>query len=204
MKRFILLALLVLLLPPVSVAEAQPVPDPGSLQPGDILRIKAFRHEDLSGDYMVDERGRVILPLLGEVQVAGVSIDSLREAITSGYEAQLRDPSIMITPLRRVNVLGEVRLPGLYPLDPTVTLAGAIAVAGGATATGDLNRIRVIRGGQTIRERVGAGETLTVADIRSGDQIFVDRRSWFERNSTFVVSTMLSVTSIVIALVRRR
>lgn len=178
--------------------------DSVTLQPGDLVRVNVYRQPDLTGDYPVDELGRVVFPLIGEMRVSDVPVGELRGRVIDGYRVHLREPSITVTPLRRVNVLGEVRQPGLYPLDPTVSLAGAIAVAGGTTPAGDLDRIRVIRGGQVYRERVGASETLRVAGIRSGDQIIVDQRSWFERNSTFVVSTMLSVTSIVIALVRRR
>jgi protein involved in polysaccharide export with SLBB domain len=114
----------------------------------------------------------------------------------------LRNASINITPLRRINVLGEVARPGLYPVDPTVSLAGVVALAGGATATGDIRRIRIVRDGTVLMERAGAAETLNTLELRSGDQIFVDRRGWFDRNSTFVVSALLSITSIVITLAR--
>jgi protein involved in polysaccharide export with SLBB domain len=101
-----------------------------------------------------------------------------------------------------VNVLGEVQKPGLYPVDPTVSLAGAVAMAGGTTALGDLHHIRVLREGQVLAAKVAYTRSLQDMDIRSGDQIFVERRGWFDRNSTFVVSALLSLTSIVIALVR--
>lgn len=171
-----------------------------TLSPGDIIRVQIYQEPEISGEYPVDEEGRVVLPLIGEKRVTGIPIRRLREMLLEDFRAHLRNPSILITPLRRVNVLGEVNKPGLYPIDPTVTLAGAIALAGGANPTGDLRRVRIVRDGQIIRERVGVAETLSAADIRSNDQIIVERRSWFERNSTFVVSTLISVTSIVIAL----
>jgi protein involved in polysaccharide export with SLBB domain len=173
-----------------------------SLRPGDILKIEIWREEDMTGEYLVDEAGEVTLPLLGTKRVTGIAVRELRATLIEEYRVHLRNPSISITPLRRINVLGEVNKPGLYPIDPTVSLAGAVALAGGTTPGGDLNRVRVIRDGETIRERVGAAETLTSLDIRSGDQIIVDRRSWFDRNSTFLVSAVLSVTSIVITLLR--
>ncbi len=171
-----------------------------SLRPGDVLRIEIWREVDLTGEYLVDEAGEVTLPLLGTRSVTGKNLRELRNELIEEYRVHLRNPSISIIPLRRINVLGEVARPGLYSVDPTVSLAGAVALAGGATPTGDLNRVRIIRGSEVIRERVGVGETLTTLDIHSGDQIIVDRRSWFERNSTFVVSVLLSVTSIVISL----
>lgn len=193
-----------LLIPAVAATQssAGSVPDAVTLQPGDMVRVVIWREEDLSGDFSVDETGVVTLPLLGDKHVTGIPMRQLREVLIEEYRIHLRNPSISITPLRRVNVLGEVNKPGLYEVDPTISLAGAVALAGGATASGDLNRIRVIRSGTVIRERVAAQAALNTADIRSGDQIFVERRNWFDRNSTFVVSVLLSVTSIVITLVR--
>ncbi len=173
-----------------------------TLRPGDVIRVQIYQEEDISGDYSVDENGMVVLPLIGQRNVAGVAIGVLRDSLIADFRVHLRNPAITITPLRRVHVLGEVSRPGLYPLDPTVTLAGAIALAGGATANGDLRRVRIVRDGTILRERVGSGETIHAANIRSDDQIIVERRSWFERNSTFVVSTVLSLTSIVIAILR--
>jgi polysaccharide export outer membrane protein len=188
-------------------AQQQPVPavaDTSSLtlNPGDLVRIQIWREQDLSGDFPVDESGVVTLPLVGPKRVTGTPIPQLRDQLIEAYRVHLRNPSINITPLRRVNVLGEVARPGLYPVDPTVSLAGVVALAGGATPTGDLRRIRIVRGGQVLTEHAATTQTVSSMDVRSGDQIYVDRRGWFDRNSTFVVSALLSITSIVITLAR--
>lgn len=175
-----------------------------TLKPGDMLKVEIWREPDLGGEFLVDSNGMVVLPLLGEQQVTETPIGELRDELIEAYRVHLRNPSINITPLRRINVLGEVRTPGVFPVDPTTNLAGVIALAGGATPTGDLDKIRIVRDGRIIRERVGAGETLADADVRSGDQVIVEQRSWFERNSNFVISTTLSLTGIIIALLRRR
>jgi polysaccharide export outer membrane protein len=173
-----------------------------TLNPGDLVRVQIWREEDLSGEFLVDESGMVTLPLIGEKRVAGIPIRRLRTELLEAYRVYLRNASINITPLRRINVLGEVARPGLYPVDPTVSLAGVVALAGGATGTGDIRKIRIVREGTVLMERAGAAETLNALELRSGDQIFVDRRGWFDRNSTFVVSAILSITSIVITLAR--
>ena len=77
-----------------------------------------------------------------------------------------------------------------------------IALAGGTTPNGDLDRILLLRDGRRCADRLSAQTPLETANIRSGDQIVVERRGWFERNSTFVVSALLSITSIVITLAR--
>jgi protein involved in polysaccharide export with SLBB domain len=192
---------------PAQTPPAPPVPAPAvdsmALRPGDVLQIRIWNEEDLSGDFVVDESGGVILPQLGARRVADIPIGRLRDELRAAYGVYLRNPSISITPLRRVIVLGEVNRPGLVPVDPTVTLSGAVGLAGGATATGDLRRIRVVRDGRIYLQRANQGFTLRDMDIRSGDQIIVDRRSWFDRNSTFLVSALLSVTSIVTTILVR-
>jgi protein involved in polysaccharide export with SLBB domain len=169
-----------------------------SLAPGDLLRIQIWREPDLGGEFIVDVDGVVTLPLLGRVPVAGVPVDQLHANLMQQYAVHLRNPSISITPRRRVNIFGEVRAPGLYPVDPTVSLAGAIALAGGATEDGDLRRIRILREGAELRQRVGVAETLNSADIRSGDQIIVERRSWLERNSPMLLSTAINVVATIV------
>ena len=164
-----------------------------ALRPGDIVRVSIWREADLSGDFAVNERGTVVFPLLGERSVVGVPMDALRDTLIASYRVQLRNPSITITPLRRVNVLGEVQQPGLYPVDPTVSLAEVVAIAGGAAPEGDLGRIRVMRGGQVVHERLDASASLNTVDIRSGDQILVGRRSWLDRNSGSLVTTGVSL-----------
>lgn len=203
MLRILLgLAVLIIGIPQTLLAQERvPASEGATLQPGDVLLVAIWREEDLSGEFTVDASGTVTLPLLGEKKVSGIAMDRLRDMLIEDYRVQLRNPSIDVTPLRRVDVLGEVREPGVYKIDPTVSLAGAVALAGGATSAGDLNQITVVRSGG-VSERIPSGTSLTTAQVRSGDQIFVGRRSWFERNSTFVVSALLSITGIVISVIR--
>ncbi len=157
----------------------------------------------MSGDFLVDELGIVTLPLLGKINVTQIPLATLRDTLIAAYSVQLRNPTITVTPLRRVFVLGEVTKPGLYAADPTVTLAGVIALAGGASPGGDLRRIRVVRDGSVITSRVTANSMLGMTDIRSNDQIFVDRRGWVDRNSAFLASGVVSLATIVITLLLR-
>jgi len=168
-----------------------------SLLPGDVVRIQIWREDGLSGDFQVDESGVVTLPLLGRKTVLGISPDSLRDQLTSDYDEYLVNPSINVTLLRRVTVLGEVRVPGLYPVDATVSVAQLIALAQGVTPDGDVNRLTLVRGGQTIRVNLAGTMALTDAGIRSGDQLIVGKRSWIARN----LSSLAWITSIATNLV---
>jgi polysaccharide export outer membrane protein len=195
-------AALLLLLPRPAAAQQAGSEPPLTLQPGDVLKITVWREKDLSGEFPIDERGVVTLPMLGDRHVTDQPFDEVRDSLIAGYRHELNNPAINIAPFRRINVLGEVSQPGLYLVDPTVSLAGAIAMAGGVTQFGDMRKIRINRRGQVLRERIGAGSTLESAGIRSGDEIFVQQRSWMSRNSTFVISFLLSASSIIIALAR--
>ncbi len=176
---------------------------PIKLGPGDVVRVSVWPDTELSGEFHVDERGRLTLPMLGTAQVAGREWDALRDSLLTDYQAQLRNATITLTPLRRVEVLGEVTRPGQYLADPTLSLAGVVALAGGATPNGDLHRIRVVRDGKTIIESASVESLLLRAGVQSNDQVFVDRRSWLERNGSLVASTIISTAGIIVALIRR-
>ncbi|MBA2669152.1 MAG: polysaccharide biosynthesis/export family protein, partial [Gemmatimonadetes bacterium] len=187
MKQLTFVAVAILHLMVASLAGAQASggnSETVTLLPGDVVRVAIWREEDLSGEFPVNENGTVIFPLLGEKPVTDIPFPELRTMLMDEYRVHLRNPSITITPLRRVNVLGEVNKPGLYEVDPTISLAGVVALAGGTNPGGDLGRIRIVRSGAVLHERVSAMSSLHSFDVRSGDQIFVDRRGWFDRNST--------------------
>ena len=176
---------------------------PFTLEPGDVVRTAVWREGDLNGDWIVDEHGRLTLPMLGEFSVIGRAWDVLRDSLITQYQAQLKNPSIILTPLRRVQVLGEVTRPGQYLADPTLSLAGLIALAGGATPDGDLHRVRVVRGGQTIIKSASVEGLLLQGGVHSNDQVFVDRRAWIERNGAFVASALISTAGIIITIIHR-
>ena len=191
--------------PPAAPAERQAILSDTAaitLRPGDLLRIQVWREPDLQGEFQVDMDGVVILPLIGEKQVTGIPVRRLREVLIEDYRVHLRNPSINITPLRRIHVLGSVRQAGMYPVDPTVTLADAVALAGGTIEGGDLRRIRIVRRGVVLRERAAAGETLREVDLHSGDQIYVERRPWIQRNGATIVGMAISATNLALNLIR--
>ena len=190
---------------PVSL-ETQEVPRMGdlSLVPGDFLRVLVWREEDLSGEFQVDQDGKIVLPLLGEVSVGERGWDEVRDWLLQEYGKELRNPSIELTPFRSVYVLGEVNLPGRYNVHPTNdNLAGAVSLAGGVTPDGDIRNMRIVRDGGVILDGIAVEQGLAQLGIRSGDQLFVGRRSWLDRNSTFIVSAILSVSSIVVAILTK-
>ena len=186
-----------------SAAARSQASDANSLLPGDVVRIRIWREDDLSGEYQVDEDGYVILPLLGRKRVVGVSPDKLREELTSEYGSYLVNTAVSVTLLRRVVVLGEVRVPGQYTVDATQSVADLIARAQGLTPEGNANDIRLIRQGETYRADLNGSLSLVDAGIRSGDQIMVGKRSWMSRNFSSIVGVASILANVAVIVIVR-
>lgn len=172
------------------------------VMPGDLINVQIVGEKDLNGQFLVDDRGVVVLPMLGARQVTGAPWSQMRDSLFALYGRELRYPAVQLTPLRRVTVLGHVNLAGLHMLDPHVTLSGAIAVAQGASPDGDLERIRLVRDGRTLLDRAAIDATVASLGIRSGDQIYVGRRGWWDRNSGTVVGSLISAVVLLVTVGR--
>lgn len=181
---------------------AQEAPAADRLLPGDILRLRIFLEPDLSGEFPVDERGLVTLPRLGGVPVSEWPTDSIRPRLTRAFAEYLRDPVVEVTLLRRVAILGAVTKPGLYPVDPTMTVQDALALAGGAAPDGKRDQVELLRGGDRILTDLRVATPLDQLALRSGDQLYVPQRSWLARN-TWVVGSFIGATATVIAVLLR-
>jgi polysaccharide export outer membrane protein len=168
-----------------------------------MVRLKIWREPELSGDFQVDEQGSVVFPKLGPMRVSQLSADSLKSMLIQSYTTYLRDPSIEVTLLRRVNVLGAVRSPGLYQVDQTETIADVLAQAGGATSDGKPDQVELRRAGSTTGIKLQRNTQLFSSGLQSGDQIWVPQRSWFARNSTTLVGAGITATAIIVATVIR-
>jgi protein involved in polysaccharide export with SLBB domain len=176
----------------------------GILRPGDLIRLRIWREPDLSGEFQVDENGVATFPKIGPIKVLDESPESLKEKLLNGYAVYLRNPSVEVTMLRRINVLGAVQKPGLYPVDPTMTIADAVAAAGGATAMGDQHKVELVRDGVRVSQGVNSNTRIGATPLRSGDQIFVPERSFIVRNSGLVATGVSVSASLFIALLSRR
>ncbi len=100
--------------------------------------------------------------------------------------------------LRRVNVLGSVRNPGLYYVDPTTTVADALALAGGVNPDGKQNSFELLRDGKRLPVELSRDSRLADSPLQPGDQLRVPQRSWLSRN-TAVVAAALTSAAILLA-----
>jgi polysaccharide export outer membrane protein len=167
-----------------------------------VVRLRIWREPDLSGDFAVDETGTVVLPRLGPTPVAGTPAAELRARIVRGYTAFLNHEAVEVVLLRRVQILGAVRTPGLYPVDATMTLGDALALAGGTTPQGHPDRVVLVRRGDG--GRTPATRRTLVADtpLGSGDQLYVPERSWLSRNPGVVSAAAAAVVGLIATLAR--
>ena len=168
------------------------------LRPGDSVRLEVRDEPGLRGDFLVDDGGQILLPMLGLVSVAGRDFAEVRREVEARFDQELARAEVRLIPLLRIAVLGEVRQPSLYPVDPTFTVADLLALAGGLTPTADPRRVALVRDGRTTELAAVAGSPSLEGGLRSGDQLVVGRRSWLRENTALVVTT---TTSIAIALV---
>lgn len=128
------------------------------LGPLDVLSVKVFRVPELSGEYQVDAKGMLDLPLLGATSVRNKSPQEFATELERQYGAKyLNDPQISVRVMATINnsvtLEGGLASPGIYQLPGRTTLLGAVALARGI-ATQDANPRRTVifrkRDGQTM------------------------------------------------------
>jgi polysaccharide export outer membrane protein len=118
--------------------------------PYDLLEITVFQVADLSRTVRVNARGLIGLPLIGQVQAAGLSARVVEEEIARRLsECCLQDPQVTIFikefVSQRVTVEGEVMKPGIFALSGRTSLLQAIALASGASQIADINEVSIFR-----------------------------------------------------------
>ena len=145
------------------------------LASADKVRIDVFGEDALGGAFVINAEGKVALPLIGEVQAAGLTVAQLQEAVTQalsqGYLNQPRVTAQVLT-YRPIYILGEVNRPGEYPYVPDLTALNAVATAQGFTYRANTRRIFVRRAGSQTEEpqpltadtRVSPGDTLRIGE----------------------------------------
>lgn len=147
-----------------------------TIDSGDELRITVFEEETLSGDFSVGTDGSVTMPLIGTVNVRGLTPQAAQQTIANALvDGYLRHPvvSIDILHFRPVYVLGEVNQPGEYKYVSGMNVLNAVALGGGFTYRADQDDIIIMRGRENNRVEIPANEQSIVLP---GDIIHVTER----------------------------
>ncbi|HTQ71928.1 MAG TPA: polysaccharide biosynthesis/export family protein [Acidocella sp.] len=132
-------------LPPLPAASTGPY----LLGPGDVLTLRVYDQDQISGTYHLDDSGFIDLPLLGLVRAGGASTGDLAARITAALQARqlILHPSVAVevSAYRPFYILGEVNSPGQYPYRPGMTVLTAISIAGGFTYRAETDYVGLTR-----------------------------------------------------------
>jgi polysaccharide export outer membrane protein len=164
--------------------------DQSRIGAGDTIRITVYQSPDLSLETRVNEGGAISYPLLGRVQLGGLTINAAEAHLASELKRRdfVKDPQVIIvvTQVRanQVNVLGQVGRPGRYPLDLVgMRMTEVLALAGGvvAGAGSDTVIVQGQRDGHPFRHEAdlpklfAPGGSADDIVMMPGDTIWVDR-----------------------------
>jgi len=144
----------------------------------DQIRLIVFGEDELSGEYVVNGTGVVSLPLIGEIEAAGLTLQELQRNIEAefakGYLVEPRVSAEVIN-FRPFYIIGEVNSPGEYPYSDGLTVVNAVATAGGYTYRADQRRVFISRedGADWQQFRLDSQTLVQPGDtIRIGERFF--------------------------------
>lgn len=169
-----------------------------TLAPGDQIQIMVVRHPEVSRTAMIRPDGMIAIPLLGDVEVAGRSIDEMTTHLEGRFSKRLVDPEVYVlgVSLREpmIYVVGDAIAPRPIPLRSARTAAAAISQAGGFNYSGSRKTVSLIRIEQSgqISARTLEAESrdqssifiaLSQVSLQADDILFIpeNNRSQFKR-----------------------
>jgi polysaccharide export outer membrane protein len=117
--------------------------------PQDVVRLDVWKEPEITRTIPVRPDGKISLPLLNDVQAAGLSAHELAMTISKGLEKFINNPQVTVTVMeinsRRVYCNGEVTRAGAIPLLPNMTVLQALSSCGGFTQFAKIKSIYVLR-----------------------------------------------------------
>ena len=149
----------------VSVAPAPPDPQPSSLDyqigVGDVLSVVVYARPDLSSGgglaaaangpkgSRVDGAGNISLPLIGAVNVAGMTVSAIRDKVEAALRKYVQDPSVVIEVAeyhsKPIYLMGQFRTPGVFYMDRPMTFLQGISLGNGFDVSANLRGVRLLR-----------------------------------------------------------
>ncbi|QEM70204.1 polysaccharide biosynthesis protein [Geobacter sp. FeAm09] len=159
-----------------------PVGDNYVMGPGDSLNLSIWGSINARYNLTVDRNGEVMIPRAGVVKVWGLSYEKAKEAIQKAVSRYFKnyDMNISLGKLKTIQVfvVGEVELPGSYPISSLATVVNALSAAGGPTKNGSLRVIKLTRNGKPaenidLYDMFLSGDRSKDVRLQNGDTIFV-------------------------------
>jgi polysaccharide export outer membrane protein len=120
-----------------------------SIAPEDVLTIDVWKEPEISRTVPVRRDGKISLPLLDDVQAAGLTPTQLSSEIVEKLQASVLHPQVTVIVAQmssqRIYILGQVNRGGAYPLVPEMKAMQALSIAGGFTPFANVKKIYVMR-----------------------------------------------------------
>lgn len=187
--HLVLLSFLILTLSSSLFAEPQRFNQ--TFRKGDALRLTIWqpwqtgdgkaKNIEFGGEYIIDSRGYVFFPLIGDVNVINHNSSTLAAELKSKFNAYIQDPVVIVDPLIRVTALGAFRRPGTFLVEPDASLWEFVDLAGGPSDNANLQKLSVARGGKIVKAKLLSSFerafSLREIGVRSGDQIMLPAKS---------------------------
>lgn len=194
LRALALLLLAVGALPPTTAAAQS-----AGLRPGDRISV-TLRNSDSTATATIRLDGRVVLPVVGPLAVAGLEPAAAEDSVTRAFAAFIRSNDVRVMALRRIVVQGAVRRADVLYLDATMGLAEALGMAGGVSEDGHFGKIDLFRDGALVGRYDGRTPSTLAVPLHSGDLILVRERSWWARNPSVLISLFASLVTVVAVL----
>ena len=120
------------------------------LGPEDELEITVWKNQDLSRITIIRPDGLISMPLIGDIQAAGLTADALSQRIAERLKQYFATPPSVSVSVKAINsysvyVVGEVAKPGKFQLKAYITVLQAISMAGGFTLYASKNKLQIVR-----------------------------------------------------------
>jgi polysaccharide biosynthesis/export protein len=156
-----------------------------SIAPEDVLTIDVWKEPEISRTVPVRRDGKISLPLLNDLQAAGLTPTQLSVEIVEKLRATIVHPQVTVIVAQmsglRIYILGQVTRGGAYPLVPDMTVMQALSIAGGFTPYANVKKIQVMRkenGADKIfavnyKEVISGRKTEQNLHLKAGDTIVV-------------------------------
>jgi protein involved in polysaccharide export with SLBB domain len=168
------------------------------IQPGDQLKVSVWNHDQFDIDQAVSNRGSIVYPLLGELQVEGLNkeqlISMLKDQLANYINNNINlDVTITRPKENEVTVLGSVIKPANYQIENRSSILEVLAAAGGPSDNADLRHVQIFRPGQSpdrinvnIDNYFSPASSLNVSappyQINPGDIIYIPKEDNFIRD----------------------
>ena len=141
--------------PEAKIAGAAPVDSKTyAIGAEDVIFVKVWRDNDVSGQFLVRPDGRISVPLIGDVTASGRTPEQLEKDIADRLSKFIREPQVNVGILmvgsKKYFILGEVNKPGSFPLVVPTNVLEALVNAGGFRDFANTSKILILRGSKVI------------------------------------------------------